>query len=178
MGTNVIAAQTNIPTEFGHGGSGLQSDSGSGADVKSLLTEHKTALAALDAQSGLELKLPVSFNTLDASALYTVPAGLKFRVARLFWENTIAWTGGASSAIGASSSNAAYNTRGDLQGGAGGDLTAAMGVGYKGGSAVGAKLVAPGVVVLVAGDTIRFDRITSVYTAGAGFLHVKLEPVS
>lgn len=176
---NVIATQTAIPAEFGHAGAGLQSDGGSSAtDLKSLLTEHKVAIGALDAQGGLELKLAVDFTKADAAVLYTVPVGLKFRVARAFWENTIAWTGGSSSAIGLSSSNAGYNTKGDLQGGSGGDLTAAMGTGYKGGSAIGAKLVAPGVVVLVAGDTIRFDRIASVYTAGAGFAHVKLEPVS
>jgi hypothetical protein len=122
------------------------------------------------------LKLPVSYVTADAAVLYTVPAGHRVRVARTYWENTTAWTGGSSSAIGASSSNAGYSTKGDIQGGASGDLTAAMGAGFKPGT-IGAKFGSNGVVILTAGDTIIFDRIASVYTAGAGYLCVELVEV-
>lgn len=124
----------------------------------------------------IDVKLAATFATADAAALFTVPVGFILRVTRAFWFNDIAWTGGASSAIGLSSSNAAYSTKGDLEGGAAGDLTAAMGTGYKG--AVGAKLASSGLVVLVAGDTIRFDRIASIYTAGSGTAHVFVEPLS
>jgi hypothetical protein len=124
----------------------------------------------------MDIKLPVDFTLADAAVLLTVPVGFRLQPTRPFWENTIAWTGGASSAIGLSSSNAAYNTKGDLLGGAGGDLTAAMGVGFKGG--VGTKIASLGLVVLVAGDTVRFDRVVSAYTAGAGFAHFPCEQVA
>ncbi len=41
--------------------------------------------------------------------------------------------------------------------------------------AIGAKLAALAACVLVAADTIRFNQITSTYTAGAGFAHVPVE---
>lgn len=120
----------------------------------------------------VDLKLAVSKDTADAAVLFTVPTGVVLHVRRTFWELTAAFTGGTSSAIGASSSNSNYSTKGDIQGGASGDLTAALAAaGYKPGT-IGAKFGTNGVVVLVAGDTVRFDRIASVYTAGAGYLHL------
>lgn len=128
------------------------------------------------------LKLPFGFATADAAVLFTVPTGLKLEVQRAYWEIATSFTGGSSSTLGVSSSNTNYSTKGDLLGGAAGDAAAIMvstGVPYKGG--VGTKLqatVTGGVVVtiplvvLVGGDTVRLDRITSIYTAGAGFLHV------
>ena len=101
--------------------------------------------------------------------LFTVPTGVRLAIHRAGWDVDTSWTGGSSSAIGLSSSNAAYNTKGDIQGGAGGDLAAAMtGPGFRGGSAIGAKFATNGFIVLVGGDTIRFDRIVSAYTAGSG----------
>jgi hypothetical protein len=122
----------------------------------------------------VNLKLPIDYTTADGAVLHTVPTGHRYRILKSYYENLVAWTGGASSAIGASSSNPAYNTPGDIQGGSGGDLTAAMGAGFKGGSAAGAKLTGVQACVLVAGDTIKFNRITSQYTAGSGFLCVEV----
>ncbi len=119
------------------------------------------------------LKLPVDFNTADGAVLATVPAGHYLRVNRTWWDVQTGFTGGTSSAIGASSSNSAYSTKGDLQGGASGDLAAALVAGQKGGT-IGAKFGSNGVVVLGPGDTIRFDRIASQFTAGAGFLMVEV----
>lgn len=118
------------------------------------------------------LTFAVTFNTADAAVLYTVPTAIaRLQLIRAGWEVTTPFTGGTSSTIGLSSSNAAYNTKGDLQGGASGDAAAALVAGFKGGT-VGAKLASNGLVCLVAGDTIRFDRITSAFTAGVGLAHV------
>lgn len=121
-----------------------------------------------------DIKLAFDFNTADAAVLFTVPAGLKLKLGRIYWEVTTSFTGGATPAIGLSSSNAAFNTKGDLLGGASGDLTATLvstGSPYKGGT-LGAKLGSNGVIVLVGGDTIRFDRIASAFAAGVGFAHI------
>lgn len=116
----------------------------------------------------LDLELALTFNTADAAVLYTVPTGFSLRVASSgYFDVSVAFTGGTSSAIGLSSSNAAYNTKGDLLGGASGDLAAGLTAGAKRGT-TGTKHGSGGAVVLVAGDTIRFDRIASAFTAGSG----------
>lgn len=124
------------------------------------------------------LKLPIGFALADAAVLFTVPTLLNGAVAlqidSLYWEITTSFTGGSSSAIGVSSSNTNYSTKGDVLGGSGGDVAAGLlstGLTYKGGT-IGAKYASNGKIVLVAGDTLRFDRITSVFTAGAGFVHI------
>lgn len=123
------------------------------------------------------LKLPVGKDNADGDVLFTVPTGYRFAVKRLFWEVTTGFTGGASSAVGVSSSNSSYSTAGDLLGGATGDVTATLGTaGIKGGT-LGTKFGSNGVVVLEAGDTIKFNKITSAFTAGAGYVHVELAPV-
>lgn len=108
-------------------------------------------------------KCPISKDTADGEVLFTVPAGLRLLLLVAFWHVTADFTGGASSAVGLDSSNAAYSTPGDLLGGAGGDVAAGLTAGFKG--TVGAKRV----VVLEPGDTVRFQRITSAFTAGEGF---------
>jgi hypothetical protein len=127
--------------------------------------------AAVAGQGFSDIKLPVGFATADGAVLYTVPEGMYLCVLRTFWEVTTAWTGGTSSAIGASSSNSAYGTKGDLQGGASGDLLAALTVGNRPGT-IGAKFGSNGLVVLGPGDTVKFDRVASAFTAGAGYLHL------
>ncbi len=113
------------------------------------------------------IKVPITAANADADVLYTVPANLTILVLpHVLWEVTTAWTGGSSSAIGLSSSGTGYTTKGDVHGGASGDVLATLVAGIKRGTA-GAKMATPG-VVLRAGDTIRFDRITSAFTAGAG----------
>lgn len=121
-------------------------------------------------QGAFSLQLAVDYTLADAAVLYTVPTGIRLAVGRSFWEVTTAFTGGSSSAIGISSSNSGYNTKGDLLGGASGDVLAGLTTGFKG--TIGAKSASQGVIVLIAADTIRFDRITSVFTAGVGIVHV------
>lgn len=131
------------------------------------------ALKQLFDQGDAVLALPVDFTKADAAVLYTVPTGIRLSVGRSFWEVTTPFTGGSSSAIGLSSSNAAYNTKGDLLGGAAGDVLAGLTAGFKG--TIGAKVASQGVIVLVGGDTIRFDRIVSAFTAGAGLAHIPVQ---
>jgi hypothetical protein len=120
----------------------------------------------------VDLRFAVSFANTDAQVLYTVPAGFELYVPNAAWEVTADWTGGSSSAIGLSSSSTFLNTKGDILGGAAGDVLATLvstGRKYKG--TIGADVGKPG-AVLVGGDTIRFDRITSAFTTGTGFAHV------
>jgi hypothetical protein len=121
--------------------------------------------------SAIALKLPIGFGTADAAELFKVPEGVRLAIERLWWEVTTSFTGGTSSAIGVSSDLAAYNTKGDLLGGASGNVAAAITAGQRGGT-IGAKFGTNGVVILTAGSIIRFDRITDAFTAGAGFVHV------
>ena len=116
----------------------------------------------------------IDFNTPDAHVLFTVPAGLRISPIRFLFETGNAWTGGAG-AVGVSSSNAAFNTKGDLMGGAAGDVAANMGAaGFHG--TIGTKMAAAYTtrppVVLVGGDTIRWDVIVAGYNTGNGILNV------
>lgn len=117
----------------------------------------------------VDLKLPIAFGTADAAVLATVPAGARFLLRRGYWEITTAFAGGTLSAIGASSSNAAHSTKGDLHGGAAGNVEAELTAGVRAGT-IGADVAAG--VLLVAGNTVRFDRVTDAFTSGAGFLHL------
>lgn len=115
------------------------------------------------------LKLAVSFATADGAVLYTVPAGQSLYVEEIYWEITESFTGGTSSAIGASTVEAPHNAKGALIGGAAGDVAAALTAGNQRGTA-GTAFAKP--VTLQPGMHIRFDRIASAFTAGAGFLRV------
>lgn len=119
------------------------------------------------------LPLAFTFATADAAALLTLPTGMILVPIDAYWEITTGCTGGSSSAIGMSSSNSGFSTKGDLLGGATGDVAATLVAGTTFGTA-GAKLdtIAHKRVMLVAGDTVRYDRITSVFTAGAGNGHL------
>lgn len=140
---------------------------------------HELLLAANGGMLPGTLELDVAFGTADAAVLFTVPAGFRMLITKTYWEPSVAWTGGASSAIGLSSSNPGYATKGDLLGGAGGDVAAGLTVvaatPCKG--TIGAKLASGGTVVLIAGDTIRFDRIVSAFTAGAAKVHIHYQLV-
>lgn len=123
-----------------------------------------------------DLPLACSAATLDNATLLTIPTGMVACPVDAYWEVTTGFTGGSSAAIGIDSSNAGWNTAGDILGGAGGDVTATLGTaGIKLGT-VGAKLdtLAEMRVALVAADTIRFQRIVDVFAAGAGFAHLVL----
>lgn len=126
------------------------------------------------------LKLPIGFGTANSTVLFTVPTlpngCVGLYLGRLWWEVTTSFTGGASTAIGVSSSNTGYNTAGDLLGGTAGDglvgvSLVSTGLKYKGGT-LGTKYATNGIIALVAGDTIIFNRIASAFTAGAGFVHI------
>lgn len=112
-------------------------------------------------------KCPVSAQTPDGEVLFTVPDGHRLRLSRAYWHVTTDFTGGASSAIGLDSNNAAYSTPGDLLGGAGGDVAAGLTAGFRG--TAGAKVGSAAPIILGPGDTVRFQRIASAFTAGAGF---------
>lgn len=125
------------------------------------------------AGSLLHLKIPISYALADAAELYKLPAGMRLAIERLWWEITANFTGGTSSAIGVSSGQAPHDTKGDLLGGGSGDVAATLAAanGNAGGT-IGASFGSNGVVVLEPGSILRFDRITSAFTAGTGFVHV------
>lgn len=136
-------------------------------------TDAPSAGRWIRADAVVDLVLPITFNTADAAALYTVPAGFKLSLLQAFWEVTTSWTGGSSSAIGLSSSNGGLSTAGDVLGGSGGDVLATLvstGAFAKG--TVGAKMGGKPAGVIVGAETIKFNRITSAFTAGAGNAHV------
>lgn len=116
----------------------------------------------------VDLKLAIGFGTADGATLLTMPAGSRMIVRRCYWEVTTAFTGGSSSAIGLAGPSP-HNTAGDLLGGSGGDVEATLTAGVKLGT-IGADTAAG--VLLVAADTVTFERITSAFTAGAGYAHV------
>ena len=133
------------------------------------------AKALAGAGGAVHLKLAIAFGTADAAVLATVPVGLRLSISRVYWEVTTSFTGGSSSAIGVSSDDTDYSTKGDILGGAGGDVLATLvstGRVLKGGT-LGTKLGSNGVVVVGSGKVIRFDRIVSAFTAGVGFVHVE-----
>lgn len=119
------------------------------------------------------ISIPITFATADAAVLWTVPTGALFNLRSLFWKITTDWTGGSSSAIGISSTKTGFTTKGDLLGGAGGDVLAALTVALSPTpGTIGPKIDALTNAELnslwVATNTIRFDRVTSAFTAGAG----------
>lgn len=128
----------------------------------------------------VDIVCPIAFGTADAAILYTVPTGAIFQLEDLLWEVTADFTGGASSAIGVSSSNKTtptnWTTKGDLLGGATGDVLATL---------VATSTILAGTVgadmdtvakrrgaIFKPTDTFRFDRITSAFTAGTGNVHI------
>lgn len=132
------------------------------------------ALADLLLRTPFWLCLPITFNNADASVLYTVPAGQRMHIHNAWWEVTVGWTGGAASTIGVSSSDANYNTKGDILGAAAGDVAAVLvtaGRLLKGTAGTKGPLSTTP-VTLAASSTIRHDRITSAFTAGAGNVHL------
>lgn len=126
------------------------------------------------------LKLPFGFGTADAAALYTVPAGYALKITEdPFWDVTADFTGGSSSAIGISTDDTTgtnASTKGDILGGATGDVAATLtATGSPKAGTAGAKMDTIAHrqgIILHAGKKIRFDRITSAFTAGAGFVCV------
>jgi hypothetical protein len=120
------------------------------------------------------LELPITFALADGAVLYTHPlTSPRIAVGKTYHEVTTPWTGGTTPAVGLSSSNASYNTKGDLLGGASGDVAGSLGLGFKG--TVGAKASGNAPIVLNPGDTIRLDRVAGAgtwFTAGASLIHL------
>ena len=121
----------------------------------------------------VDLSMPFTFATADGATLFTVPAGCYLRVLRGYWEITTACSGGSSSAIGLASDQTPHNTAGDLLGGSGGDVEATLIVGDYIEGTVGADQAAG--IILAPGKLVTFERITSVFTAGAGNAHLICE---
>jgi len=118
----------------------------------------------------VELQLPFTYATADAAVLLTVPTGAVLQVDELFWKVTTGFTGGSSSAIGVSSSKSGLTTKGDLLGGASGDVAATLVAGSAILGTIGGAYATLSArrKLFVAADTFKFDRITSAFTAGAG----------
>jgi hypothetical protein len=121
----------------------------------------------------VHLKIPVGFALADAATLYEVPVGKRLQIEMMLWETTADWTGGAASAVGVSSDQAPYSTQGDLLGGAVGEVAADMQAadGVHQGTLGTSFSAAPASAFLDGGSILRWDRITSAYLTGAGFVH-------
>jgi hypothetical protein len=119
------------------------------------------------------LKLPCSYATADAAVLFTVPEGFVLLPAGMpYWEVTTAFAGGSSSAIGIASSRTGFTAAGAVLGGAAGNVEADLAAGVKAGT-IGTgfdSLAEIKAGVFVEGDTFTFERITSVFTSGAGYV--------
>jgi hypothetical protein len=127
-------------------------------------------------------KLPIAYTTADGAAILTVPAGFCLRMIGFpWWEVTTGFTGGTDSAIGVSTNLTGYETKGDILGGATGELTATLGTdGIKLGT-IGGELddiAGMHAMLFPAASEFQFDRIASVYEAGAGFVCVPVAQVT
>jgi hypothetical protein len=119
------------------------------------------------------LKLPIAFGTADAAALLTFQAGQIFRLVEPAWHITTSFAGGTNSAIGLSSNKTSYSTKGDLLGGAGGDLaatlTSTLGINAPGTVGAGFDTLAKRCMNFTSANTIRYDKVVDAFTSGAGF---------
>jgi hypothetical protein len=177
-----LAEMTAIPARRRHSGMrALVNGAWWSWHATSVLTSDDLLVAAADdapsagrwlveANQEVTLELPITFATADAAALLTLQAGSAIVPRELWWKITTNFTGGSSSAIGVSSTQTA-TTKGDLLGGAGGDvaasLTTALSPTY-GTQGAAFTTVAERRLIIPATKIIRFDRITSAFTAGAG----------
>lgn len=118
------------------------------------------------------VKFAISSATADAAVLYTVPTGKVLVVSEADWQVDTAFSGGTAAAIGISSSAPGATAKGSILGGADGDDIDVLGsTGIKEGTR--GTALSSGELRLPAGSTIKFDRITSAFTAGAGFARVR-----
>jgi hypothetical protein len=117
------------------------------------------------------LELPFTFATADAAPLLVVPAGAKLQLIDPSWKVGTSLTGGAASAIGLSSNKTGFTAKGALLGGATGDVAAtlvAAATNTMGTIGSAWDTLAKQRVIWEPTENVRFDRITSVFTAGAG----------
>ena len=125
------------------------------------------------------LTLPFTYATADNAALFTTPAGVIMVARDAWWEISSSMTGGSLSAVGVHCSNT-NTTKGDVLGGAVGDVAGTLVAGTAPFAAVGTQgtkmdTLAHQRVHMVAGDTFRYDRITSAFTAGGGNVRVLVD---
>ena len=126
----------------------------------------------------VDLAFAITYATADAATLYTMPTGAALKVEGLYWEVTTGFSGGSSSAIGVSTTKTSptnWSTKGDLLGGSGGDVAATLIAGARIAGTIGTDMDTLAKVrgaLWVAADVFRFDRITSAFTDGAGYVHV------
>jgi hypothetical protein len=126
------------------------------------------------------MSLPVGFATADAALLFTVPVGCRLALHDLWWDPTVSWTGGSSSSIGVHSSRSGLTAKGALLGGSGGDVAATLvssATGEVGTIGSALATVAAKRVIFEAADTLNFDQITSVFTAGAANVRVAVSVI-
>jgi hypothetical protein len=130
--------------------------------------------AWIRADKSFVMKLAIDKTMADATVLLTVPAGMCLRLAGpLFWDITTGFTGGSASTIGIASSVTGYSTAGDLIGGAAGEATAVIGTAGVFAGTIGPKVDTVTEIqafLLEAGKTVTYEKITSTYTAGNGFV--------
>jgi len=118
-----------------------------------------------------DLAMAITSALADAAYLATLPANLVALIGRSYWEITTDWTGGSSSTIGISTDTAPHNTKGDLLGGAAGDVAATL-VASAGKTLGTVGTDVAGGILVKGGQKIRYDEITSAFTAGAGYVHL------
>jgi len=133
---------------------------------------------AIQTAEAIDIRLAIGFALADAAELYTIPANIRLLVLAAWWEIVTGFSGGSSSAIGLSASVAPHTTKGDLLGGAGGDVAATLVAGNTQGTIGVDFSAAPKLCVLEPLTVIRFDRITSAFTAGAGYAHISALSIS
>ncbi len=130
----------------------------------------------LRADSQVLLSLAFTFATADNATLFTVPVGCRLAVRRAWWDIATSMTGGSSSAVGLHASPAGFSTKGDLLGGSAGDTDAGLvSTNTRMQGTVGTTVTSTGRLLLIAADTIKYDRITSVHTAGSGNARVLVD---
>ncbi len=151
------------------------------SDTSSNLVKAPTAGSGrwLRADKQVALFLPVDKTTADNATIFTVPVGARLKIGSSnWWEVTTSWTGGSSAAIGIHASPTGWSTKGDILGGATGDVLATLvSTDTRMTGTVGAKVdtAAHGRLIAIAADTLKFDRITDLFTAGAANVRILVD---
>lgn len=142
---------------------------------------HQEFLNQAQMQLRPHLKLPLLFSQADAAVLFTVPAltngASSVMITEAFWEITTTYVTAGSAKLAVSSSRAPFTGVGSILGGSGDIATTLVNTTKYVPGTIGtgfALAATTGKIILVAGDTITLNVITSTFSAGAGFLHLNL----
>lgn len=125
----------------------------------------------------VDLALAIAYTLADGATIYTMPTGSALFLAPGYWQVTTSWSGGSSSSIGIDSDQTGLSTAGDIHGGSGGDVAATLSA--TGGNGAGNYI--PGTIgtdiaagaILLGGSLVRYQEITSAFTAGVGYFHLR-----